>query len=148
LKRKAYKPLSNGGFGGKMSQEMRQLIEEKIQVMNKMFTCEVTQEDYEELMNCLKEIYNKLERLWNTVHNIIGRYNDAHFIKVYLKACLDVTSQESSQCNQDLLALLNSLEDMLENPPDDVLEYFNKVVTKIETAMILTANLMGGLKRK
>jgi len=43
---------------------------------------------------------------------------------------------------------LNSLDDMLENPPDDVLEYFNKVVTKIETAMVLAANIMGSLRRK
>jgi len=133
-----------------MSQEMRQLIEERMQVINKMFTCEVTQKDYKGLMNCLNEVYNKLYNLWNTILNITGMFNDAHQIKVYLLACLDldVPSQESRQCAQDLLALLNSLDDMLENPPDDVLEYFNKVVTKIETAMVLAANIMGSLRRK
>jgi len=131
-----------------MNQETRQLIEERMQVINKMFTCEVTQEDYEGLMTCLKNIYDKLDKLRNSILNITGMFNDAHQIKVYLKVCMDETSQESRQCAQDLLALLNSLDDMLENPPDDVLDYFNKVVTKIETAMVLTANIMGSLRRK
>jgi len=111
-------------------------------------TCELTQEGYEQLMMCLNEVYDKLEKLRNTILNIMGKFNDAHFIEVYLKACLDESSQESRQCAQDLLTLLNSLKVMLENPPDNVLEYFNEVVTKINAAEVLTANIMGSLRRK
>jgi len=111
-------------------------------------TCELAQGDYEQLMTCLNEVYDKLDKLRNAILNIMGKFNDAYFIEIYLKACLDESSQESRQCAQDLLTLLNSLKVMLENPPDNVLEYFNEVVTKINVTMILTANIMGSLRRK
>jgi len=112
-----------------------------------MKTCELTQEEYGELMACLNEVYDKLDKLRNTILNITGKFNDAHFIEVYLKVCLDESGQES-QCAQDLLTLLNSLKVMLENPPDDVLAYFDEAVTNIDAAMVLTANIMGSLRRK
>jgi hypothetical protein len=117
-------------------------------VSNQIKTCDLTQKDYGELMACLKEIYDKLDKLRNTILNITGKFNDAHFIEIYLKACLDESGQEPKQCAQDLLTLLNSLRLMLENPPDDVLKYFDEAVTKIDAAMVLTANIMGGLRLK
>ena len=115
---------------------------------NQVKTCELTQEGYGKLMACLKEVYDKLDKLRNTILNITGKFNDAHFIEVYLKVCLDESGQPSQQCAQDLPTLLNSLKVMLENPPDDVLAYFDDVVTKIDAAMVLTADVMGSLRRK
>jgi len=117
-------------------------------VANQMVkTCE-PQEDYGKLMACLNETYDKLDKLRNTILNVMGKFNDAHFIEVYLKACLDESGQPNQQCAQDLLTLLNSLKILLENPPDEVLRYFDEAVTKIDAAMVLTANIMGSLRRK